>query len=75
MTKTTQYLYGINPSELENKFYKEALQYKLESGRHLHMKLYNETKAYGDETHRRLFYVQKAIQHTSMLLEEITNES
>jgi len=71
---TTQYLYGIQPNELENKFYYEALQYKLDAAKKLHVELYNLPHSYGDEVHIRLFYVQKAINHTQNLLNEKTEE-
>jgi len=73
MTKSTQYLYGIDPLELENKFYKEALQYKLDSAKKLHVELYGKDRTYGSDIHKRLFYVQKAIKHTEMLLYELSH--
>ena len=69
--KTTQYLYGIEPVELENKFYLEALKYKLESGMKLHKEIYLSNSSYGSEEHNRLFYVQKAIAHTRKLINEL----
>ncbi len=70
--KTTQFLYGINPSELENKMYFEALIYKLEAGKKLFRKLYY-TKNRSDKQNIRYHYVTKAINHTRELLEERTD--
>ena len=65
----TQYLYGIHPAELENKFYYEALAYKLEYGMKLYKKLYYMTKR-TFEQNARLFFVYKAVKHTEKLLRE-----
>lgn len=65
----TEYLYGIGPGELENKFYYEALAYKLEHAKILHAKLYVvENKTFEEES--RLFWVRKAMDHTTKLLRE-----
>ena len=69
--RTTQYLYGINPSELENKMYFEALQYKHEAGKKLFKDLYY-TKNRSDKQEIRYHHVTKAINHTKDLLEERT---
>ncbi len=69
--RTTQYLYGINPSELENKMYFEALQYKHEAGKKLFKDLYY-TKNRDEKQEIRYHYVIKAINHTKDLLEERT---
>ena len=66
--KTTQYLYGIEPEELDNKYYFEALKYKLEAGGILYERLYKleETKEISD----RKFWVLDAISHTRKLIKE-----
>ncbi|NOR57204.1 MAG: hypothetical protein GQ474_01625 [Sulfurimonas sp.] len=73
MTHTTQYLYGIAPIELENKFYFEALAYKKEAGQRLHKAL-NEDEYTDKEIAVRLFWVRKALKHTQDLLEERDND-
>jgi len=65
----TEYLYGIQPSELENKFYYEALAYKKEAGQRLLKALYLKDDR-TEEEGVRLFFVQKAINHTQSLLDE-----
>ena len=62
---TTQYLYGIDVRELDNMLYWEALAYKHKKAMDLFRTLYMEMQ---DET--RIFYVNKAINHTKKLLEE-----
>jgi len=68
--KSTQYLYGIDAVELENKFYKEALQYKLDAGRRLFRELYHKQDKTKDEQDRE-FYVCKALEHTEKLIAEM----
>lgn len=67
--KDTNYLYGIDPKELENKFYFEALDYKRTAGLKLFKKLYFIEKRSEDEA-IRLYHVEKAIKHTERLLDE-----
>jgi len=67
--KKTIYLYGIFPSELEDKGYFEALEYKKTAATKLYRSLFlkpDKTKKDND----RMFYVNKAIQHTQKLLDE-----
>jgi len=66
---STNYLYGIEPKELDNKMYWEALQYKLEAGTRLYRKLFLIPKR-NKEEEDRMFYVDKAYNHTKKLLEE-----
>jgi len=69
--KKTIYLYGIFPSELEDKEYFEALKFKEISGIKLYRTLFlkhDKTKEEND----RMFYVNKAVQHTQKLLDERT---
>ena len=63
-------MFGIDATELENKFYPEALKYKLDSGRKLHMKL-DVMKDTSFEHRERLFYVGKAIEFTEELILEV----
>lgn len=66
---STQYLYGIDPAELENKFYFEALEYKRQSGIKLYRLLFlNHDRT--DEEDKRMFYVEKALRHTEKLIGE-----
>jgi len=66
---TTNYLYGIEVEELDNKFYFEALQYKLEKGKLLYKELYlsNDNTR---EVQDRMFYVYQALEHTEKLIQE-----
>jgi len=67
--KSTKYLYDIDSSDLEDKLYFDALEYKLEAGRRLYRELFlkhDKTK----EEEDRMFYVAKAQRHTEKLLEE-----
>ena len=66
--KSTWYLYGILPDELLAMPYKVALQFKLDCGKELFKLLYNTD---GEKDKDRLFHVQKAINHTRMLLDEL----
>jgi len=69
--KKTEYLYGIQPKELDNKGYFKALEYKKTAG----MKLYRSLFLKHDKTKEdsdRMFYVNKAIEHTRKLLDERT---
>ena len=69
MRHNTQYLFGINPSELENKFYFEALQYKIDAAKKLHRCLYELRNPTPCELDRK-FYVIKALRHTERLMED-----
>jgi len=69
--KSTNYLYGILPEELENKMYFEGLVYKREAGVKLCRELFlkhNKT----EEDYDRMFFVNKSVEHTEKLLEERT---
>ena len=63
--KTSEYLYGINPEELDDITYWNALRYKIEKGTELFRELYTS-----NNDNHRLFYVNKAMLHTRKLLEE-----
>ena len=72
MIKSTQYLFGIDAIDLEDKLYFTALNYKLIAGRRLYRELYmikNPTK----EEEDRMFHVAKALKHTESLLEDREN--
>lgn len=71
--KTTEYLFGINPEELDNKFYYEALDYKLQKAKELYNKLYDSGKK-DHKTRDRMFYVLEAVDHTRKLIEERTKD-
>jgi hypothetical protein len=62
--KKTEYLYGIAPTELDNKEYWEALAFKVNSGQ----KLYEYLLEHGPRD--REFHCFKALSHTKKLLEE-----
>ena len=67
--KSTQYLYGIRPVELENKMYFEALQYKYDACTALYRTLYlkhNKT----EEEDVQMFHVERAQKFTKRLLDE-----
>ncbi len=64
---STQYLFGIDAEDLENKFYFDALDYKLIAGRRLFRELYMIKKPTKEEEDR-MFYVDKAMKHTERLL-------
>jgi len=69
--KKTEYLYGIQPKELDNKGYFKALEYKKIAGINLYRSLFlkhDKTK----EDNDRMIYVNKAIEHTRKLLDERT---
>lgn len=63
--RTTKYLFGIEPSELDDLKYWEALDYKLAKGWELFIELY--TNQHDPE---RLFYVNKAVEFTRQLKKE-----
>jgi len=66
---TSQYLYNITPTELENKLYFEALSHKLEAGKKLYKELYfNKDRTEEEDT--RLFHVGRAVDFTQRLLNE-----
>jgi len=70
--KTTGYLYGFSAKELKNKFYEEALRYKLEKGLIHYRKLYDKTEKTKEEQDQ-MFWIEKALDHTRKLLEELEN--
>lgn len=71
MRHSTEYLYGIDPSDIMKMTYKIALQFKLDVGSELYYMLSSEP--YKDQDTDRMFYVMKAITHTRKLLDELTN--
>lgn len=65
----TKYLYNIEPEELDDKLYYEALSHKLHHAKELCNELYyNPRKTYLEQV--QLFMVRKAIKHTIGLIEE-----
>lgn len=65
----TSYLYGLQPNELEDMFYFDALKHKKHMGTRLYRKLFlKHDKTTEDET--QMFWVAKALKHTEKLLEE-----
>lgn len=68
---TTQYLYNINPKELIDMKYKQALEYKLFHAKELYhtMMLQKRNTSYNDD--ERSHYVWKAMIHTQKLLDEL----
>ena len=68
----TQYLYGINPEELDPMLYYEALTFKHINARQLYEKLYiMKNKTWFNNV--RLFFVEKAMKHTWKLIQERTD--
>ena len=67
--KKTEYLFGIQPEELDGKEYWEALQYKLDNALILFKGLY-----VSKEDTDREFWVSKAMRHTQKLLNEGNGE-
>ena len=67
--KQTNYLYGIEPSELDNKMYFEALSYKYDEGTKLFRKLYLNSER-TEEEDVQMFYVAEAQKFTKKLLDE-----
>lgn len=63
--KSTKYLFNIEPEELDDLTYWDALDYKLAKGWDLFIDLYNNK-----HDPERLFYVNKAVEHTRELKEE-----
>ncbi len=66
--KTTKYLYDITPEELDGHTYWSGLDFKLKKATELFRELYVANKD-GD----RMFYVNKAMEHTRELIEERKN--
>ena len=67
--KTTEYLYGIQPEELKDMLYFDALKYKYDACTRLFRKLYL-TDRKTDEQNLQLWHVTKAQEHTEKLLLE-----
>lgn len=67
----TQYIYGIDAAELENKFYFDALRHKLDAGRKLYRELYDKKADITEDDQKRMFYVAKALEHTENLISEL----
>jgi len=67
--KTTEYLYGIQPKELKDMLYFDALKYKYDACTRLFRKLYL-TDRKTDEQKLQLWHVTKAQEHTEKLLLE-----
>ncbi len=63
--RTTEYLYGIKPSELDSHTYWSGLNFKIKEGTNLFRELYKSK-----EDNERLFWVNKAIEHTRKLINE-----
>jgi len=67
----TEFLYGLIPSDLDNKEYFTALHFKKEAGVKLYRQLFlkpDKTKEDSD----RMFYVERAVRHTERLILERT---
>ena len=74
MKHSTKYLFNIDASELSNKFYEEAIRYKIDAGAKLYRELeFKEKKNFKER--ERLFYVTKALDFTRDLLEELKETS
>ena len=67
--KSTEYLYNIKPEQLYGLEYYEALKFKLDNCTELFRKLYMHP-----EDNERLFWVNKAMNHTQKLLNERDSE-
>ena len=67
----TQYLYGINPENLDKMLYYEALTFKYIHAKKLYEELYLSTNKNWYNT-VRIFFVEKAMTHTWKLIEERT---
>ena len=67
--KKTNYLYGIEPIELDGKDYWKALQFKYDESTKLYRRLFLKHDRTDEESHR-LFYVGKAQGFTKRLLDE-----
>lgn len=68
--KSTVYLYNVEPSELSEMKYKDALEYKVKNGKILYNELW-----FSDRDPKRKFHVLKAVRHTEKLLFELTDSS
>ena len=69
LMKTTQYLYGIEPEELDNKYYFPALKHKVETGKKLYKYIHNIENKTKEESDRE-FWVLDALNHTRKLIKE-----
>lgn len=69
MSKSTMYLYDIDPNELIPMNYLDAIQYKLRSAKQLIADLHE--LGYLDRDEERVSAVYKAINHNQMLLDEL----
>ena len=73
MAHSTQYLYDIEPSELTNLLYPDALKHKLTAARTLIGKLIEPH--YSERDDERITAVQRAIRFNLTLLEELSSNS
>jgi hypothetical protein len=64
----SEYLYGINVNEFLDMPYKQAIEYKLKTGRELHSELYGKEETHEDRV--RIFKVYNAIRHNERLIKE-----
>lgn len=69
MSKTSQYLYGLDATEFIDMTYVRALQYKIKSANTLNRKL--SEVHYSDRDYDRSLDIDKAIKHNQMLLDEL----
>ena len=69
MTHSTQYLYGIQPTELISMFYPEALEYKVSSANVLLAKLL--APHYSVRDYERIADTNRAIKFNQSLLSEL----
>ena len=76
MKNTTKYLYDIEPEELEDMMYLDALEYMVKSATTLMAKLVKKSKDmfYGSEEHEKIYTryceVCRAKKHNEDLLEQ-----
>ena len=70
MTHSTQYLYNIQPTELADMLYPEALQFKIDSAKLLLSQLYEPHFTERDIVHISAVY--RAIKFNEALLKELS---
>jgi len=68
---STEYLYGVEPKEFSDMIYKDAIKFKHEKAKEVYKTLYNIGPVKSEEDALREFYVEKAIAHTKMLMDEL----
>ena len=68
---STEYLYGVEPKEFSDMIYKDAIRFKHEKAQELYRMLYMRGPVKSEEDALREFYVEKAMAHTKMLMDEL----